>query len=126
MIQFALRKFTAPHGRNGSFSTGATDNAYRSMSASPRLRPILHCAATSREVPLTTKVRFSKCNVRLLDRPFDPGVNLATERSKVDGFGEQALGTVLQRLALGLGVTVGGDHDHRDIRSGRLGLGQQF
>ena len=45
---------------------------------------------------------------------------------EVDRLGEQRLGAIFQRLALGLGIAIGGDHDDRDIRSGSLGLGQEF
>ena len=36
------------------------------------------------------------------------------------------LGAALQRFALGLRITIGGNHDHRDVGPNRLGLRQQF
>ena len=36
---------------------------------------------------------------------------------EVDRLGQQRLGAVLERLALGLGVAIGGDHDDRHVRA---------
>ena len=58
--------------------------------------------------------------------PFDARSDLATECAKVDGFGEKRFGAALQCRALGVGVSISGDHDDRHVGSGRLGLGQKF
>ena len=70
-------------------------------------------------------VRFvPKADIPTL-RALDPRVDLTSKRAEVDRLGEKRLCAALQCLALGLGIAIGGDHDHRDIRSGRLGLGQK-
>ena len=48
---------------------------------------------------------------------FNSHVDFAAERPEVDWFGQQRLGTVLQSLAFGLRVAIGGDHDDRDVGS---------
>jgi hypothetical protein len=57
---------------------------------------------------------------------FNPRVDFAAKHPKIDRFGEKRFGATIQGLALGLYVAVGGDHDNRDLRSKRFGLGQQF
>jgi hypothetical protein len=54
---------------------------------------------------------------------FDPRVDFTAQRPEVDWLGQQRLGAVLQRLALGVGVAIGRDHDDRNIRPQRLGFG---
>src|SRR5262249_6713769 len=56
----------------------------------------------------------------------DPRVDFAAKHPKVDRFGKKRLGATIQRLALGLCVAIGGDHDHRDVRSKLFGFRQQF
>ena len=48
---------------------------------------------------------------------FNPHIDFAAERPKVDWFGQQRLSTVLQSLPLGLRVAIGGNHDDGDVRS---------
>ena len=45
---------------------------------------------------------------------------------EVDRLGQKRLGAILQRLALGLRIAIGGDHDDRNIGPHGLRLGQQF
>jgi hypothetical protein len=46
----------------------------------------------------------------------DPHVDFAAKSPGVDWLGQQRLGAILQRLALGLRITISGDHDDRNIR----------
>ena len=55
--------------------------------------------------------------------PFNPRVDFATQRPEIDRLGQKRLGAVLQRLALGLRVAIGGDHDDGNIRTHGLRLG---
>ena len=48
---------------------------------------------------------------------FNSHVDFAAEHPEVDWFGQQRLGAVLQSLAFGLRVAIGGDHDDRDVGS---------
>ncbi len=45
--------------------------------------------------------------------------------AEVDRLGQQRLGAALQRLAFGLRVAIGGDHDDRNVRSRSFGFRQQ-
>ena len=58
--------------------------------------------------------------------PLDPRVDFATQRLEVDWLGQERFGAALQRLALGLRIAVGGDHDDGDLGPQRLGLGQKL
>jgi len=42
-------------------------------------------------------------------------VDLITQDPKIYRLGEKRFGAALQSLALGLGITVGGDHDDRNV-----------
>src|SRR5512144_2617152 len=53
---------------------------------------------------------------------FDAQINLAAKRPEIDRLGEKCVSTVLQGLALGVRIAIGGNHDHRDIRSKGFGL----
>ena len=43
-------------------------------------------------------------------------VNFAAQCGEIDRLGQQRLGAVLERIALGLGIAISGDHDDRHIR----------
>jgi hypothetical protein len=58
--------------------------------------------------------------------PSDLYVDLAAQRAEVDRLGEKRLSTALQRLALGVGIAIGGDHDDGNIRPGSFRLGQEL
>ena len=57
---------------------------------------------------------------------FNPHIDFATERPEVDWFGQKRLSAVLQSLALCLRIAISGDHDDRNVRPQRFGLGQEF
>ena len=74
------------------------------------------------EVRLVVDDEDARCHAASPEPRFD----LAAQRGEVDRLGQQRLGAVLQRLALGLGIAIGGDHDDRHIRARRLRLRQQL
>src|SRR6266566_10011946 len=49
-------------------------------------------------------------------------VDLAAKRNKIDGLGQERLGSAFQGFSLGIRVAVGGDHDNGNVRSCCLGL----
>src|SRR6266404_6272268 len=58
--------------------------------------------------------------------PCDTAVDLAAKSNKIDGLGQERLGSAFQRLSPGIRVAVGGDHDDGDIRSCCPGLRQKL
>src|SRR5258708_18827639 len=49
-------------------------------------------------------------------------VDLAAKRNKIDGLGQERLGSAFQGFSLGIRVAVGGDHDNGNVRSCCFGL----
>src|SRR5262245_21144564 len=53
-------------------------------------------------------------------------IDFAAKCSEIDGLGEKRFGPTLQRLTLGLGVAISGDHNDRYIGPSGLGFRQKF
>jgi hypothetical protein len=60
------------------------------------------------------------------DDACNAGIDFATKRPEIDGLGEKRFGATLQRLALGLGIAISGDHNDRYIGPSGLGFRQEF
>ena len=56
--------------------------------------------------------------------PCDTAVDLAAKSNKIDGLGQECLGTAFQGFSPVIRVAIGRDHDDWDVRSRCLGLGQ--
>ena len=54
----------------------------------------------------------------------DTRIDFATKRRKIDGFGQKRFGAIFQSFALCIRVTIGGNHDYRDLRPGGFGFWQ--
>src|SRR6516162_5293441 len=61
-----------------------------------------------------------------LGRLGDPRVDFTTKQAEIDRFCKKRVGAPFQSLAPSLGIPVGGDHYHRDVRSNRFGFRQQL
>ena len=68
--------------------------------------------------------RYQTIGTRRLAGACHPTVDLAAKRNKIDGLGQERLGTAFQGFSPGTVVAVGGDHDDGDVRSCCLGLRQ--
>ena len=56
----------------------------------------------------------------------DAQINFIPNDRKIDRLGQESVSAVGQRLALGVGIAVGGDHDDGNVRPRRLRLGQKI
>jgi len=65
-------------------------------------------------------------NSRKLCGAFNPHIDFAAQRPKVDWFCKQRLSSTLQSPALRLRIAIGGNHDDWNIRPQCFGLGQEF
>jgi len=54
---------------------------------------------------------------------FETPIDFLSQQGEVNRLGQQPRCAVLQRLSLGIGIAVSGDHDDRDVRQDRLDLG---
>jgi hypothetical protein len=54
----------------------------------------------------------------------NPRIDFVAERTKIDRLGKKGLSAILQRLALGLRIAIGRDHDNWNVRPHGLGLRQ--
>ena len=75
----------------------------------------------------TRHVRFVRiADIRPSRSAFNPRIDFTAQNPEIDRLGEKRFSAILQCLALGLGIAIGGDHDHRNVGSYGLGLGQHF
>src|SRR5262245_51848882 len=61
-----------------------------------------------------------------LSGSLDTHIDFAAKRPKIDWFGEECLGAVLQGLLLSVRIAIGGDHDDRNVGSKGFCLRQQL
>src|SRR5262249_917844 len=82
------------------------------------------CALTSKSDMCTSMSALGQS--RTSGGTLEPCVDLGAEEAKIDGLGEKRIRAALQHLALGVRIAIGSDHNDRNIRSSRLGFGQQL
>src|SRR4029450_9523606 len=96
---------------------------HKTMSALPQERT---CALQLVMSAKGKKRTFQRTAAQSLGGACNACIDFATKRPEIDGLGKERFGASLQRLALGLGIAISGDHDDRHIGSSGLRFRQEF